>query len=247
MGKVPEAPVADSGGFVPCAQPGPLLKRTLTSSPTASAETNSESTPYVWGAAESTPVPLQNLPTPSSSDPISLTKDNFGVFDDPSSTLLLPFEGNGSAWTESLLHCSQDFQIDSMPSWILQCLNPTEDLQEESQSVASSSLQSAQSDGVDGSTLESPLSDSILIPNIAFFFERMHPIMPVFSRSWLFERLDREHHKTSRDFSAMLLAMSALAIVQPVKSSERTQRSEHFRRARALLEQSAVNAASSLM
>ncbi|EJU05159.1 hypothetical protein DACRYDRAFT_113349 [Dacryopinax primogenitus] len=68
--------------------------------------------------------------------------------------------------------------------------------------------------------IPSPLSDSILIPHIALFFERLHPIMPIFTRSWLFSRLDRSEHHQDPQFAAMLLSMSALALTQPVQASE---------------------------
>lgn len=42
------------------------------------------------------------------------------------------------------------------------------------------------------------LSDSVLIPTLALFYERLSGIMPVFSRAWLFGRLDRDHHHTVR-------------------------------------------------
>lgn len=45
-----------------------------------------------------------------------------------------------------------------------------------------------------GSTYDSDaLMDSVLIPTLALFYERMSGIMPVFSRAWLFSRLDRDH------------------------------------------------------
>ena len=112
--------------------------------------------------------------------------------------------------------------------------------------AASSLLSSVPGVGVED-PFEAPLSDSLLIPNIASFFERLHPIMPVFSRSWLFDRIDRDEHRTCPAFAAMLLAMSALAMVQPVKTSERSARSVRFLRARGLLEESAKTGASLLL
>lgn len=64
------------------------------------------------------------------------------------------------------------------------------------------------------------LSDSVLIPRIAIFFERLHPIIPVFTRAWLFTRLDNSHQYSDRQFAAMLLSMSSLSLIQPVHSSE---------------------------
>ncbi|KAG2184403.1 hypothetical protein INT43_000312 [Umbelopsis isabellina] len=66
----------------------------------------------------------------------------------------------------------------------------------------------------------SSLSDSVLIPRIAIFFERLHPIIPVFTRAWIFTRLDNSHQYSDRQFAAMLLSMSSLSLIQPVHSSE---------------------------
>ncbi|KAJ2958161.1 hypothetical protein NQZ79_g6254 [Umbelopsis isabellina] len=68
----------------------------------------------------------------------------------------------------------------------------------------------------------SSLSDSVLIPRIAIFFEHLHPIIPVFTRAWLFTRLDKSHQYSDRQFAAMLLSMSSLSLIQPVHSSEGT-------------------------
>lgn len=65
------------------------------------------------------------------------------------------------------------------------------------------------------STLEiHPLSDSALIPTLALFYERLGGVMPVFSRTWLFSRLDKDDHQTDPHFAAMLIAMSALVVIQ---------------------------------
>ncbi|PWN34431.1 uncharacterized protein FA14DRAFT_123844, partial [Meira miltonrushii] len=59
-----------------------------------------------------------------------------------------------------------------------------------------------------------PLSDSALIPTLALFYERLGGVMPVFSRTWLFSRLDKDDHQTDPHFAAMLIAMSALVVIQ---------------------------------
>ncbi|KAE8225112.1 hypothetical protein CF319_g2089 [Tilletia indica] len=97
--------------------------------------------------------------------------------------------------------------------------------------------------GVLPSTLEilsgsHPLSESVLLPHIGLYFERLHPIMPVFSRSWIFSKLDRGHQHTEVDFASMLLAMSALALIQPQEAKERASARMRVKKARALLEES---------
>ncbi|KZT55093.1 hypothetical protein CALCODRAFT_409741, partial [Calocera cornea HHB12733] len=85
-----------------------------------------------------------------------------------------------------------------------------------------------------------------LIPHIALFFERLHPIMPIFTRAWLFARLDRSEHQQDPQFAALLLAMSALALTQPVQASEQAAVPEQQARARQLLEEACRMRASAL-
>ena len=65
-----------------------------------------------------------------------------------------------------------------------------------------------------------PLSDSVLIPTIALFFERLQSIMPVFTRAWIFNKLDHNDHHSDPQFGSMLIAMSAFALIQPVEASD---------------------------
>lgn len=82
------------------------------------------------------------------------------------------------------------------------------------------------------------LADSILIPAIASFFERLHPIMPIFTRSWILDRIDKDEHRSQPSLAAMLLALSSLAKIQPVKAADRISRSQRNEQAKSLLEQS---------
>jgi hypothetical protein len=84
-----------------------------------------------------------------------------------------------------------------------------------------------------------PLSDSSLIPLLALYFDRMHPIIPIFKRSWLFSRLDRSQHLTDIQFGALLIAMSAAALLQPVLIGNRyCIKKSNTKRAMHLLEES---------
>ncbi|KAK9893338.1 hypothetical protein P389DRAFT_19874 [Cystobasidium minutum MCA 4210] len=91
------------------------------------------------------------------------------------------------------------------------------------------------------------LADSHLIPAIATFFERLHPILPIFTRSWILDRIDKDEHRSRPSFAAMLLALSSLVKIQPVKAVDRVSRSQRNSQARALLEQSVRVRASVLM
>lgn len=82
------------------------------------------------------------------------------------------------------------------------------------------------------------LADSHLIPAIASFFERLHPIMPIFTRSWILDRIDKDEHRSQPSLAAMLLALSSLARIQPVKAADRISRAHRNEQAKSLLEQS---------
>lgn len=83
-----------------------------------------------------------------------------------------------------------------------------------------------------------PLSDSVLIPSIAIFFERLQSIMPVFTRAWIFGKIDRGEHRTDPQLGGMLIALSAFALTQPVDSADPVDSSSRKRRVRRLLEES---------
>lgn len=91
------------------------------------------------------------------------------------------------------------------------------------------------------------LADSALIPAIASFFERLHPIMPVFTRSWILDRIDKDDHHRQTGFAAMLLALSALTKIQAIGAVDRATRSQNVQSARLMLEKSARLRASSTM
>ncbi|SNX82121.1 related to transcription activator amyR [Melanopsichium pennsylvanicum] len=83
-----------------------------------------------------------------------------------------------------------------------------------------------------------PLSDSVLIPSIAIFFERLQSIMPVFTRAWIFGKIDKGEHRTDPQLGAMLIALSAFALTQPVDSADPVDGPSRKRRVRRLLEES---------
>lgn len=91
------------------------------------------------------------------------------------------------------------------------------------------------------------LSDSHLIPAIASFFERLHPIMPIFTRSWILDRIDKDEHRTQSSLAGMLLALSSLAKIQSVKVADRISRSQRNEQAKALLEQSVQRRSNALL
>lgn len=91
------------------------------------------------------------------------------------------------------------------------------------------------------------LSDDLLIPAVAIFFEKLHPILPIFTRSWLLDRIAQKDHLKHNGFAGMLLALSALTKVQPGAWRDDASRLEDWKMARLLLERSVKVRASATM
>lgn len=63
-------------------------------------------------------------------------------------------------------------------------------------------------------TLMSILTPSTLQPQIEAFFARMQPVLPIFDRPYVFDRIGRGDHLTNLDFAAMIIALSSYALMQ---------------------------------
>lgn len=66
----------------------------------------------------------------------------------------------------------------------------------------------------------SVITDENLIRWLDIYFERLYPTLPILKRASLFARLMAQEHRTNPDFGAMLLSLSAFALIQPVRVSE---------------------------
>lgn len=64
------------------------------------------------------------------------------------------------------------------------------------------------------------ITDENLIRWIDVYFERLYPTLPILKRSSVFARLLAQEHRANPDFGAMLLALSAFSLIQPVRISE---------------------------
>lgn len=64
------------------------------------------------------------------------------------------------------------------------------------------------------------VTDENLIRWLDIYFERLYPTLPVLKRSTVFARLMDREHRRNPDFGAMLLSLSAFALIQPVRLSE---------------------------
>lgn len=77
--------------------------------------------------------------------------------------------------------------------------------------------------------------DSIIRPQIAIFFQRIAPMIPVFTPAYIQARLDGS--SPSKDFVGMVLAMTALSLIHPLNVQEALQRPTRIRQAQILMDE----------
>ncbi|KAM0752297.1 hypothetical protein T439DRAFT_324370 [Meredithblackwellia eburnea MCA 4105] len=64
------------------------------------------------------------------------------------------------------------------------------------------------------------IANSVLRPQIDIFFDRVQPVLPIFTRSYILDRLAKSEHLTNPDFASMLLALCGFTLIQPVQADE---------------------------
>ncbi|KAJ5246909.1 hypothetical protein N7468_001892 [Penicillium chermesinum] len=67
----------------------------------------------------------------------------------------------------------------------------------------------------------SSINEANMIPWIDVYFDRLHPTVPVLSRSSLFTRMICQEHRKNPQFGAMLLSLCAFSLTQPIEINER--------------------------
>lgn len=79
--------------------------------------------------------------------------------------------------------------------------------------------------------------DTLVKPQLDVFYERIYPMMPVFSHQELLARLEDPRSLADKTFAALVLAKVALSLVHPLTSAEMEQRSQRARQATTLLDE----------
>lgn len=65
------------------------------------------------------------------------------------------------------------------------------------------------------------INEANMIPWIDVYFDRLHPTVPVLSRSTLYTRMMCQEHRKNSQFGAMLLSLCAFSLTQPIEINER--------------------------
>lgn len=66
------------------------------------------------------------------------------------------------------------------------------------------------------------IQEDSLLPWIDIYFNRLHPTVPVLDRSSLYKNILTQEHRRNPNFGALLLALCAFALTQPVQIDERS-------------------------
>ncbi|KAK5170236.1 uncharacterized protein LTR77_004822 [Saxophila tyrrhenica] len=83
----------------------------------------------------------------------------------------------------------------------------------------------------------SHINEETLLPWIDVYFKRLHPTIPILDRAEMYrEMLTRKHHSEPQ-YGAMLLALCAFAMTQPIQIHERASHPSRSVQARMLMEE----------
>jgi hypothetical protein len=82
------------------------------------------------------------------------------------------------------------------------------------------------------------ISQEALLPWIDVYFKRLHPTVPVLNRTMVYQEMLLRTHHHDPQFGAMLLALCAFAMTQPVQIHEVASTPSRSVQARMLLEES---------
>lgn len=100
----------------------------------------------------------------------------------------------------------------------------------------SPNVSSMQSDNTESEApWPSTISEANMIPWIDVYFDRLHPTIPVLSRSSLYTSMLTREHRKNPQFGAMLLSLCAFSLTQPIEIDERPTTSSRALQARAMM------------
>ena len=96
--------------------------------------------------------------------------------------------------------------------------------------------------------------ESLVIPQLETFFARVYPMIPIFPRSYIFDRLHQSHlaataaqpavqhsahsYTQDRSFLSLIFAMCALSIIHPLEPHELASRPHRIKQAKVLMDES---------
>lgn len=95
---------------------------------------------------------------------------------------------------------------------------------------------SIQSESQEGDEFWPPsINEANMIPWIDVYFDRLHPTLPLLSRSSLYTRMMTQEHRRNPQFGSMLLSLCAFSLTQPIEINERATTSSRATQARSMM------------
>ncbi len=79
--------------------------------------------------------------------------------------------------------------------------------------------------------------DTLIKPQIEIFFDRIHPMIPIFTRSYISNQIENPNSIRNRDFMTMILAMTALSLIHPLNEEELPHRQTRTKQATILIDE----------
>lgn len=102
----------------------------------------------------------------------------------------------------------------------------------------SPTMGSIQSESQEGDEFWPPsINEANMIPWIDVYFDRLHPTLPVLSRSSLYTRMMLQEHRRNPQFGSMLLSLCAFSLTQPIEINERQTTSSRATQARSMMQE----------
>lgn len=100
----------------------------------------------------------------------------------------------------------------------------------------SPNMGSIQSESPEGDEFWPPsINEANMIPWIDVYFDRLHPTLPLLSRSSLYTRMMLQEHRRNPQFGSMLLSLCAFSLTQPIEINERQTTSSRATQARSMM------------
>ena len=79
--------------------------------------------------------------------------------------------------------------------------------------------------------------ETLIKPQIEIFFQRIHPMIPIFPPSYIYSRINDHDTMQDRGFVAMILSMTSLSLIHPLNADEIRQKQTRSKQAKALMDE----------
>ena len=82
--------------------------------------------------------------------------------------------------------------------------------------------------------------DNLIKPQLEIFFDRIYPMIPIYSSREIFARLQNPAYLRNETFVSMILSMAALSLIHPLHRHEVSQRHTRAKQAKLLMDEACM-------